>query len=312
MSIIPNFPQSLLDMHHNWHQAGAHPGGGPGRAIPAGQPGSGLEFLTFHRNFVAQFHAWYDGQPFANPAAVAEWTAIPAALKNPALTFWNSSLAGQEARIAANSPPFATADELGIFIEAGIHNWIHGATATVYNEPEVGTFHSPRSTYFYNIHGLVDFWWRQWVLSQKSFIKDIIDTKHHIKEVIKDHKEFPEKFIKDKEFPEKFHKEKDFPEKFVPDKPFKEKDKDLIEGGGPPLGGDPPFMLQHLDERVSRLEAQAAGGQAFIRPEERPDVGASALAGRGAGAGVARIEHHPDENARPVVVREDQADSSEE
>src|SRR5262245_23160534 len=206
MSLIPDFPQNLLDLHHNWHQPGAHPGGGPGRVIPAGAPGSGLEFLTFHRNFVAQFHAWYDTQPSADQAAVAAWTAIPAALKNPAVTFWNSNLAGQEARIVSNAPPFATADELGMFIENGIHNWIHGATAAAFNEPEVGTFHSPRSTYFYQIHGLVDVWWQRWVRAQKSRIKDILDTKRNLKETLKEkeakevlEKLLPDKLVKEKE-----------------------------------------------------------------------------------------------------------------
>ncbi len=194
MAIIPNFPQNLLDMHHAWHMAGMH-AGFPTRSIPAGNPGSGTEFLTFHKNYVAQVHMWYDTQPFADPPAVAPWTVIPIALKDPTKTFWSSSLANQETRITTNAPPFGTADELGIFIEAGIHNWIHGATATVFNEPEVQTLHSPRSTYFYNIHGLVEYWWDQWVRNHKSIIKDFIDSKSHAKD-IKEHKEI----IKEKEF----------------------------------------------------------------------------------------------------------------
>jgi hypothetical protein len=270
MAIIPNFPQNLLDLHHNWHVPGAHPGL-PSRVIPPGSPGSGLEFLTFHRNFVAQFHAWYDTQPFADQPAVAAWTFIPIELKDPAVTFWNPNLANQETRITTNTPPFATADEIGMFIENGIHNWIHGATATAFHEPEVGTFHSPQSTYFYKIHGLVDYWWQQWQQSQKQMIKDIIDSKG----LLKEHKEF----IKEKE-----HKEfiKDFKE--VPEKLIKEKDKDIFEGGGQPgFGGDPAFQIGQLSQRLSRLEAAAAGGQAFIRPEERPEVGGGAL-----------VEEHPE------------------
>src|SRR3954464_12066189 len=105
---------------------------------------------------------WYDMQPFADPVAVAPWTSIPAVLKNPALTGWNATLAAQEARITANSPAFATADGLGTYIEGGIHGWIHGATAIAFNEPVVANFHSPQSTYFYQIHGLVDGWWQVW------------------------------------------------------------------------------------------------------------------------------------------------------
>lgn len=272
MSLIPNFPQNLLDLHHNWHMPGTHPGL-PTRVIPPGSPGSGLEFLTFHRNFAAQFHAWYDTQPFADQVAVAAWTFIPIQLKDPATTFWNSNLANQETRITTNNPTFATADDLGIFIENGIHNWIHGATATAFNEPIVGTYHSPESTYFYQIHGLVDYWWQQWQRSQKQPIKDIIDSKGP-KEFIKEHKEF----IKEKEHKEFIKDFKEAPDKAMPDKAIKEKDKDIIEGGGlPGGGGDPALLITQLSQRLDRLESQVAAGQAFIRPEERPQVGGAAL-----------------------------------
>jgi len=272
MSLIPNFPQNLLDLHHNWHMPGSHPGL-PTRVNPPGSPGSGLEFLTFHRNFVAQFHAWYDTQPFADQAAVAAWSFMPIQLKDPATTFWNSNLASQETRITTNTPTSATADELGIFIENGIHNWIHGATAIAFNEPIVGTFHSPESTYFYQIHGLVDYWWQQWQQSQKQPIKDIIDSKglKEHKEFIKEHKEL----IKEKEHKEFIKDFKEVPEKLIKEK---DKDKDIIEGGGQPgFGGDPAAQISQLSQRLNRLEAMAASGQAFIRPEERPEVGGGAL-----------------------------------
>jgi len=165
MSLIPDFPQILLDFHHQWHMPGAHPEAGPGRLIPAGLPGSGLEFLTFHRNYVSQFHAWYDIQPFANPAAVAGWSSIPGEVRTPVVG-WNMNLANQEIRITTNDPPLRTADELGTFIENGIHNWIHGATALAFSEPIVAGFQSPQSTFFYNIHGLVENWWQSWESGQ--------------------------------------------------------------------------------------------------------------------------------------------------
>jgi tRNA pseudouridine-54 N-methylase len=160
MAEIPNFPDNLLDLHHAWHQPGAHPGF-PSRAIPPGQPGSGLEFFQFHRDFIRQFHAWYDSQPFADQEAVAEWTVLPVEVKDPSVG-WNQNLAAQEQRITTNRPSFGSADALGQFVESGIHNWIHGAVAQAFGEPMVGTFHSPRSTLFYKIHGLVDLWWQRW------------------------------------------------------------------------------------------------------------------------------------------------------
>jgi hypothetical protein len=269
---IPNFPQNLSDLHHAWHTpGGAH--GLPPRAIPFGQPGSGLEFFTFHRTYIAQFHAWYDVQPDADQAAVAAWTAIPAELKDPAVTGWDGTRQVQEQRIVSNNPPFADADDLGQYVEGGIHGWLHGAAAAAYGESILNTFHSPQSTYFWQLHGLVDHWWTQFQ-PPKSLIKDVIDSKGHQKAEIK---EIEKVRVKEaiKEHIKEAIKER-------PEKPqFKEwkeiKEKDIFEGGFEEIErGDPaPFgpVLSELAQRLQILEGQVARGQAFIRPEERPDVG---------------------------------------
>jgi hypothetical protein len=161
MSLILNFPDSLLDEHHAWHMAGAHPGY-PTRTFPIGTPGSGLEFFSFHRRFMAEFHAWYDNQAGADQAAVAAWPAIPQELKVESAG-WVPPWPSDEDRIVHQPYSFGTADDLGIFVELGIHNqFLHGAAAQVYNEPILATFHSPLSTYFYQLHGLVDRWWQAW------------------------------------------------------------------------------------------------------------------------------------------------------
>ena len=55
---------------------------------------------------------------------------------------------------------------------------------------------------------------------------------------------------------------------------IKEKDKDLIEGGGKILvEGDPYRLLGKIAERIDQLEHDVGIGRAFIRPEERPDLG---------------------------------------
>jgi hypothetical protein len=273
MPTIANYPQNLLDEHMNWHMHPGHPELG-GRTFQMGSPGSGLEFLTFHRTFVMHFHTWYDVQPGNDQAAVAAWTAIPPELK--ATPYWNSTQAAAEARITSNNPPFATADELGIFIETGIHNnFLHGAAAAAYGEPLLNDpMTSPLSTHFYQLHGLVTNWWNHWASLQKGLGKEIIDNKHHHKELIKD------KDIIDVKHPLKEHiKEiKEHVKELIPDKLIKDKDKDIFEGG--PIGnpGDPGPLLGQLSQRVSALENQVASGQAFIRPQERPDVGAQAVA----------------------------------
>lgn len=269
MSEIPNFPQNLLDMHHAWHQTGSHPPF-PGRAIPAGQPGSGLEFFQFHRDYVAQFHAWYDSQPGADQNAVAPWTALPPQVKDPNVG-WNPNLAAQEQRITTNNPPFASADELGQFVENGIHNWIHGAVATAFSEPFIGSLHSPRSTYFYKIHGLVDLWWQQWH-APKSRIKDLVDAnpKQFIEDkldklVVREHKQFQKDVIPDGKGQFKEIKEKD-------------KDKDLVENPGfgeeviNPVINPQVVQLQNISQRLEALEGFVTR-PSFIRGAERPDVG---------------------------------------
>lgn len=312
----------MAEKHHAWHTGGAH--GQPGRQIPAGNAGSGNEFILFHRNLVSEFFAWNAAHGnVVPPALLAAWTGVPTFLKSAAHG-WTSALATAEQRILNDHASFADLDAYGQFIESTIHNWIHGATAHWLNsdadmandDPFIGTLHSPQSTYFYQIQGLVDLWARNFrrtknvrsegpfekIADQKNIIKERIKDvikerlkdnikerikdviKEHIKEDIKDRKEFKEDFkehikegIKErKEFKEDFkeHIKEDIKER----KEFKEKDKDLIEDfevGD--FGGlvDPPIdhVTREMMDRLSKLEARAEKGKAFIRPDERPNVG---------------------------------------
>jgi hypothetical protein len=285
MALIPNFPQNLLDLHHNWHQTGSHPGPGA-RVHPFGTTGGGLEFLQFHRDYVAQVLAWYNALPFGTApynvapfqtlasaqAAAASWTSIPAALKNGAVTGWGGVQIAQEARLTTLTPTFASVDDLGEYIEGGIHVFLHNASAVAFNEPTVGTFHSPLSTIFYGIHGLVDLWWRNWAATQR-FNKSI---RKDFKEIHKEFKEIHKEIIKDQ-------KELIFEKPF--EKPFKEKDKDLVEAGGIQQIGDPALLAGagvaasggDLERRVRDLEIKVSQ-QAFITPLERPMLGEAAHA----------------------------------
>lgn len=249
---------TLSDKHHAWHTpGGAH--GFPSRTNPAGSPGSGMEFFNFHRNLMDDFFAWNNTHAAVPTSLLVPWTSIPAALK--ATSLWNATFAAQELRLTTNTPPFATADELGIYIETGIHNqFLHGATAQAFSEPVVGTLHSPQSTFFYQIHGLVNYWWNLWFPS-KPIIKDVIDHKLHIveklrvKEFVKEHdKLLAKEHIKDRV-------------KEV----IKEKDKDIWEGGFVEQIDDPVILTQ-LKERLRALEIGAAQRKHFIRAGERPAV----------------------------------------
>jgi hypothetical protein len=142
-----------------------------------GSQGGGAEFLTFHRDFMVLAFDWYhhhvfSEDPFNDPARkaslVAPWSVVPAEMKNQDLAEW-AHWEGDVARLDPNpknppgAPDFIDNDDIGFFIESGIHNnFLHGTAAIVYNEPVVGTFHSVESTYFYKIHGLVQHWWSLW------------------------------------------------------------------------------------------------------------------------------------------------------
>jgi hypothetical protein len=156
----------LLDFHHAWHNGGRSP------------TNRGTDFLVFHRNFLGKMAAEYRALG-GNPSQIDPWLRVPNVLRtdahgwNTTRTFcvardssgsctenWMGTLAQASARIESNSPAFSTENAFGEFVEGTIHNWIHGATALEFDEPEVDPIHtSPSSTYFFRIHGMVDYWW---------------------------------------------------------------------------------------------------------------------------------------------------------
>jgi len=257
----------MRDKHHAWHTPGGMHGQPP-RQFPMGTPGSGLEFLQFHKDLMQQFFAWNAINHAASSADLAAWTAVPAELKLPE-TGWPTpgfgpNLATAEARILTNTPPFGSSDELGIHVETTIHNWIHGAVAasSVLNLPAaekavIASLHSVASTYFYKIHGLVQYWWDQW-LHPKTHFKEIIEHKRVIKDF--EHKPFFKEAM-DAGPHKHFIKEKD-------------KDKDLVEI---PEFVNPlvdPEILTAFTKRIAELSLQAKVAKSpFIKPLMRPEMG---------------------------------------
>jgi len=261
---IPDFPQALLDEHHHWHRAIEHPEVGPGRVYPMGTAGGGLEFLTFHRNFLAQFFAWYNATsftaaPFDNPAQKASlpasWTAVPNELKQAGLG-WTATWAADAARLDTGSPDFATADALGTFIEVGIHNqFLHGATAASTGEPTLNGFHSPQSSHFYKIHGLVDYWWSRWQLRHKVRIKELaIEVKPRVTEVLKN---------RAPEVKQRIEEVKLIAREVFDPPSFEEVVNPAID----------PVTVASLGDRLTRLEGEVfPKSVTFIRANERPAV----------------------------------------
>jgi len=280
MAIITQFTTdpvliSISERHHAWHTpGGAH--GLPSRTFPALSPNSGKEFLQFHHDLMNEFFAWNNVHHGAAAAAITPWLSVPSFLKG-AETGWPTPFPNSfgvpldvaENRINSNSPAFSSDDELGIYIEDTVHNWIHGAVAaslTLHLPPVeadiIAHLHSVQCTYFYQIHGLVQHWWTKW-LHPKNMVKDVVDTgpvsikairddhKTHIKDLIDIHTKNQIKDITDTMRPGKQFAD-------VPD-PFPHPEE--VES------------IQNLTARLAVLEAHVGIKKShFIQPLNRPAV----------------------------------------
>ncbi|MFB9325852.1 hypothetical protein ACFFSY_07915 [Paenibacillus aurantiacus] len=158
MSTIPNFPQALLAEHARWHHANHHDNPS---VLP---PGYGELFLRFHRDYIRRALQWYQ-QAGYDPRLVAAWQEVPEPIRRSACYPLQA-----EMRIRNAPQSFSTADELGRFIEgSNLHGCIHQEAARIFGEPELNDFDlAPRNTIFYNIHGMIDNWYRQWEMAMSG------------------------------------------------------------------------------------------------------------------------------------------------
>lgn len=158
------FLKNILNRHLAWY--GHHNGGHefPRRTTTMGAPGSGIDFLLFHKSIQSEFFEWNKQHQVVPTEMIEPWTSIPEELKSEGLG-WSPALKIAEERIITNNPAFNNEDELGIHIENEIHNWLHGAVSNSSlpmeeGEPQiVADPHSVQSTYYYKIHGLIQYWW---------------------------------------------------------------------------------------------------------------------------------------------------------
>lgn len=176
MPNINNIPQAMITEHVAWHMRSGNPSAG-GRAIapfppvgPRPAPGSGEEFLVWHQGFVERFRDWVQTLPQTEREQLetdtAPWTAIPPMLKMSMLG-WNATLANEERQLS-NMNNFDTLDELGHFLEWSLHGYLHNAASDMNMEPVLLGFESPRSTFFWQLHGLIDHWRQSWVEQSQS------------------------------------------------------------------------------------------------------------------------------------------------
>lgn len=173
MAIIENFPQEMLDEHHAWHSNPGQPEAG-GRLITPDDDGSGHEFLVWHRGYIQRFKEWAEENKDeipGYPESIEAWTKVPAELKSSILG-WNQEYKEDEESFT-EMWRYLRLDDLGKTIEWGIHGFMHSATAKLHNEPILRTFHSPKSTYFWQLHGLIDLWRQRWENTEQIFHKDL-------------------------------------------------------------------------------------------------------------------------------------------
>lgn len=169
MPNIANIPDEMIEEHVRWHTREGNPADGgrsivpwlPGRVEPT--PGSGEEFLVWHGGYISRFMGWVDSLPEAerpDRTTIAPWTSIPAGFKMGMLG-WNQSRAREEL-LLQDMANFGTHDELGRFLEWGLHGFLHSAAAGMFNESIIMSWESPRSTYFWQLHGLIEYWSQTW------------------------------------------------------------------------------------------------------------------------------------------------------
>jgi hypothetical protein len=150
----------LIQQHIDWHTQPCSTNGQP----QSGQVGvgrrctkQGEDFLLWHRTYVHRLRAEFQRQ--GRTEDITAWYSLPSAMKSTA-NGWTTALQTAENNIfaltnAAGSR-FASLDEFGTYLEGQYHNWLHGIAATAYGESVVSGFMSPQSTYFFKIHGLID------------------------------------------------------------------------------------------------------------------------------------------------------------
>jgi hypothetical protein len=301
---------NLAKRYKDWHT----PGRPDSRKTRIGEPGSGREFLEFHRSLLDEFFAWNATHRVVDSIHVAPWTAVPSELKvpetgwpHPGAAFGDLDLGVGEIRLSTNTPPFGNDDDLGIFIENTIISWIHGAIVAapafdLYEDKQEDDKHperkeersiiislrAPESTWFYKIYGLTQLWWCRYLYPVSTF-KDNNDIRVSGKDANdfkgKDSNDFKGKDSNDFKGKDandfKGKESNDFGMsgsgfKEIVDNPGGEHFKEILDAykGQTAL----PSLLNNLLARVQELEERAKIKKSpFITPFLRPPVGRATI-----------------------------------
>lgn len=162
--IITYVTPSVVQEHMDWHM-GNGPGGMTG-------PGSGENFLAFHRTYIAKLEAYLTAQGRPQYVPLRTWnpqTPIPPEFSHPGRVSSNPGIPLPTwATVAGGTIPdplfghtalgqFASSDELGRALGFQFHGSVHNAIGG-----DMATFQSPLDPIFFPWHALLDDLWSEW------------------------------------------------------------------------------------------------------------------------------------------------------
>ena len=139
-------------------------------------PHDNAVFLKWHSDYIVRFHELLKTVPAyeqPTPDSIAAWTEVPEDLKvefeiNGRTVKWIPVWDSLVKRLQNNIASFKSLDDLANEINP-LHGFLHVAVGEVYKEPHIADPASaPRSTYFWQIHGLIDLWYRKGVAQSLS------------------------------------------------------------------------------------------------------------------------------------------------
>ena len=150
---------ALVNEHTTWH-LGQCDTPGARRCNLMGE-----EFFSFHRNYISRLRDAFEAS--GTVADISPWTQLPPEMKNPS-NGWSPWLQSVETAVFTQIDPatgqrFASLDLYGLFVEQNYHNYLHGIAQAAYGESAIGPVSmSPTSTYFFKIHGLVEWLYQRY------------------------------------------------------------------------------------------------------------------------------------------------------
>ena len=144
-----------LNVEHNkWHTATC------GTAGARSCTNRGEDFLAFHRNYLRRLRKKFD--ELGRTEDIEPWYKLPDPMHSPT-NGWTQEHSNAELAVLNNQNPntglpFASVDEFGSYLERNLHNDLHGIAQAAYGEGPIGPVGmSPTSTYFFKIHGFVEY-----------------------------------------------------------------------------------------------------------------------------------------------------------